>query len=424
MMVAAAAELYTRQGFPQLQPEFAMSLSNGRHYLAIPGPSVFPDNVLQAMHRPGPNIYAPALAGLMASIQTDLKKVVRTSHHAAMYIANGHGVWEAALANVLSPGDKVLVLATGRFGHGWAVMAKSLGIETDVIDFGLRSTIDPEQVRQALQADHDHQYQAVLAVHVDTATSVRNDIKALRDTIDSTGHNALLMIDCIASLGCDVFEMDQWGVDLVVAACQKGLMTPPGLGFVFYNPKAAGYRDRQSLVSNYWDWNKRAAPDEFYQYFCGTPPTHLLYGLREALDMILAEGIESVWRRHEILATAICTAFDVWAGDGPLELNITEPALRSHAVTAVRVGAPDGTRIRDWVLEHAGVTLGIGLGMAEPDDPAWHGFFRYGHMGHINSQMVMGGLGSIDAALKALNIPHGKGALDAASAYLAANAIS
>lgn len=400
-----------------------MSLSNGRHYVAIPGPSVFPDQVLRAMHRPGPNIYAPEQGILMAGVQSDLKKVVRTSHHAAMYIANGHGAWEAAIANVLSTGDRVLVLATGRFAHGWASMANAMGVETEIIDFGLRSTIDQERVQQALAADKQHRYRAVMAVHVDTATSVRNDTKALRDTIDAVGHPALLMIDCIASLGCDKFEMDQWGVDVVVAGCQKGLMTPPGMAFVFFNQKAAEYRDQKKVVSGYWDWRKRAEPEEFYQYFGGTPPTHNLYGLREALDIILAEGIESVWRRHDILANAIYSAVECWADNGPVELNISDKQCRSHAVTSVRAGAPHGTDIRDWVFEQAGVSLGIGLGMAQPDDPEWHGFFRIGHMGHINSQMIMGVLGSIDAALKALDISHGRGALDAASDYLASHNI-
>lgn len=398
-----------------------MSLSNGRHILAIPGPSVIPEQVLQAMHRPGPNIYAPEQWDLMAGIQADLKKLARTSHHCAMYIANGHGAWEAALANVLSAGDQVLVLATGRFGHGWAAMARSLGIETEVLDFGLRSTIDLAKVQAALEADTSHRYRAVLAVHVDTATSVLNDTKALRDTIDKAGHPALFMVDCIASLGCDQFEMDDWGVDVMVAGCQKGLMTPPGMSFVFFNDKAASLRSAKPLVSPYWDWTLRASPDEFYQYFGGTPPTHHLYGLRVALDMIHQEGVKSVWNRHKVLSTAIGTAFDTWGSDGPLELNIKTAENRSCAVTAVRAGAPDGTRIREWVYDNAGVTLGIGLGMADNKDPEWHGFFRVGHMGHVNSQMVMGVLGSIDAALKALNISHGGGALDAASSIIAAN---
>ncbi|OED34405.1 septum site-determining protein [Chromatiales bacterium (ex Bugula neritina AB1)] len=396
-----------------------MSASNGRHYLAIPGPSAIPDEVLRAMHRPGPNIYGQPQGDLQAGLLADLKKVARTTQHAAMYIANGHGTWEAALANVLACGDRVLVLATGRFAHGWATMARQLGIETEVIDFGLRSPVDLQRVSDALAADVNHRYKAVLAVHVDTATSVRNDIRGLRDVIDSANHPGLLMVDCIASLGCDPFETDALGVDVMVAACQKGLMTPPGLGFVFFSERAAQVRAQMRLVSSYWDWTKRCSPDEFYEYFCGTPPTHLLYGLRVALDIILEEGMEAVWERHELLARGIHAAVEAWGAKGPMELNITNPEHRSCAVTAVRIGAPQGTQLRDWLSEQAGVTLGIGLGMADRSDPEWHGFFRIGHMGHVNRQMVMGVLGSIDTGLKTLGIEHGNGALDAASVALA-----
>ncbi len=401
-----------------------MRHSSGRHYTAIPGPSVIPDQVLQAMHRAGPNIYDPQQFELMKGIQSDLKTVAGTRHQLAMYIANGHGAWEAAVANLFSAGDKVLVLATGRFAHGWAAMARSLGVETEIIDFGLRSTIDQQAVHDALKADTAHEYRAVLACHVDTATSVLNDVQALRNTLDDTDHPALLMIDCIASFGCDRFEMDQLRVDVMVAACQKGLMTPPGMGFVFFNDKAAAIRADKSPVSAYWDWTKRSQPDEFYQFFGGTSPTHLLFGLRAALDMILDEGIENVWRRHAVLAAAIAQAINAWGSAGPMELNIQQQAHRSNAVTAIRVGAPDGTRIRDWVETHAGVTLGIGLGMAESNDPEWHGFYRIGHMGHLNHQMVLGMLGSIETALKALNIDHGGGALDAATSALVNDQVS
>ncbi len=396
-----------------------MQNSGGRHYNAIPGPSVIPDQVLQAMHRAGPNIYDPVQQELMDSIQRDLKAVACTRHHVAMYIANGHGVWEAAIANVLAPGDHVLVLATGRFAHGWAAMARSLGITTEVLDFGLQSTIDQTRVAEALAQDKNHRYKAVLACHVDTATSVLNDIDALRNTITKEAHPALLMVDCIASLGCDRFLMDEWGVDVMVSACQKGLMTPPGTGFVFFNDKAASVRATQKSVSSYWDWTGRANPRELYQYFGGTSPTHHLFGLRAALDLLNDEGLESVWHRHRVIARAISSAVEAWSVEGAMALNISQAAQRSNAVTAIRATAPDGTRIRDWVEQYCGITLGVGLGMAEPDDPAWHGFFRIGHMGHVNSQMINGVLGSIDAALKALDIPHGSGALEAATTQFA-----
>ncbi|MEM8729502.1 MAG: aminotransferase class V-fold PLP-dependent enzyme [Pseudomonadota bacterium] len=395
------------------------SLRHGRPYLAIPGPSVMPDRVLQAMHRPAPNIYAGELVDTTATLMPDLKYVARTAHHVAIYISNGHGAWEAALANTLAPGDHVLVPATGRFGHGWGEIAAGLGAQVDLLDFGKRAPWDMDRIADALRADRAHKIKAVLAVHVDTSTSIRNDVPGLRALLDELDHPALLMVDCIASLACDVFEMDAWGVDVMVAGSQKGLMTPPGLGFVFFNDKADAARRSLARVSHYWDWVPRAAPEFYYQYFGGTAPTHHIYGLRAALDMIRDEGMDQVWARHEVLARAIWAAVEVWGDDGPMELNMTDPRYRSHAVTALRIGAPHGTALRDWVDNRLGLTLGIGLGMAPPGDPSWHGYFRLGHMGHVNGHMILGLLGGIDAGLKGLDIPHGDGALDAASRVVA-----
>ncbi len=398
-----------------------MPLSHGRPYLAIPGPSVMPDRVLQAMHRPAPNIYTGALVEMVAGMVPDLKAVARTDGHVASYITNGHGAWEAALANTCAPGDKVLVLSTGRFGQGWAETARRMGVEVEVIEFGKRDTIDLNAAEDRLRRDPGHAIKAVLAVHVDTSSSVRNDIAGLRAAIDAAGHPALFMVDCVASLGCERFEMDAWGVDVMVSASQKGLMTPPGLGFVYFSEKAAAVRAAMERVSIYWDWTQRADPEQFYQFFGGTAPTHHLYGLREALTMLVhEEGVAAAWARHAKLARAIWSAMEAWADGGPMELNIQDRALRSHAVTAVRIGAPNGTALRDWLSESAGVTLGIGLGMAPPDDPAWHGFFRIGHMGHVNAHMVLGVLGTIEAGLVHLRIPHGPGALSAAAKEIAA----
>ena len=259
-----------------------MTLANGLSYLAIPGPSVMPERVLMAMHRAAPNIYAGELPDMMPELLGGLKHVARTEHQATIYIANGHGVWEASIANTLAPGDRVLVPANGSFAHGWAEVARLLGVETEIIDFGKRSAFDLGRIAEHLDADRDHRIKAVLAVHTDTSTGIRNDIKAIRETIDSVQHPALLMADCMASLGCDRFEMDAWGVDVMVAGSQKGLMTPPGMGFVFFNDRAQATHAVLPRVSYYWDWEQRANPDLFYQYFAGTAPTHHLYGLREA----------------------------------------------------------------------------------------------------------------------------------------------
>ncbi len=397
------------------------NLGRGRRYLAIPGPSVIPDRVLNAMHQAAPNIYAGALPDMMPDLVRDLRAAACTRQHVAIYIANGHGAWEAALANTCAPGAGVLSLPTGRFGHGWADMARGLGLEVTQIDFGRRTPVDPQQVEDALRADRDQRIRVVLATHVDTASTVRNDIPAIRAAMDAAGHPALLMVDAIASLGCDPLRMDAWGVDVVVGASQKGLMTPPGLGLLWISDKALAASRQLGLRSPYWTWDRRIDADAFYQYFGGTAPTHHLYGLRAALDMLIHdEGLEAAWVRHHRLARAVWAAVEAWGAGGAMALNIANPAQRSHAVTSLRLEAPDATRLRQWTETQAGLTLGIGLGMAEPDDPAWHGFFRLAHMGHVNAHMVLGALGVIDAGLKALHIAHGPGALDGATTALLA----
>jgi alanine-glyoxylate transaminase/serine-glyoxylate transaminase/serine-pyruvate transaminase len=392
-----------------------MAFATGREYLAIPGPSAIPERVLAAMHRPAPNIYEGELIALTASLATDLKALAGTTGDVAMYIANGHGAWEAAAANVFSAGDVALVLSTGIFAPGWGSMAARMGVTVETLDFGKRAAIDPGRVAEVLAADTAHRIRAVVCVQTDTSTSVRNDIAAVRAAIDAAGHPALFLVDCICSLGCEPFHMDAWGVDVMVSACQKGLMTPPGLGFVWYNRKAA--EARRGCLSNYWDWAPRAHPEIYSNYWNGTAPTHHVYGLRAALDMIAEEGREAVWARHARVARAYWAAVEAWGA--PLELNVPDPASRSHAVTALRIGAPHATALRDWVSQNAGVTLGIGLGMAVPGDPAWHGFFRIGHMGHVNAHMALGVAGAIEAGLTALGIPHRPGGLEAAAKVFA-----
>lgn len=389
-----------------------MSLAHGRAYLAIPGPSVMPDAVLQAMHMASPNIYEGELHDLTASLFPDLKAIARTEHHAAIYIGNGHAAWEAALANVLNRGDTVLVLATGLFCVGWGDMAEGLGVKVETLDHGDKDPVDLDRLAATLRADKDHKIKALLAVHVDTSTSIKNDVPGMRRVLDETGHPALLMVDCIASFGCDRFEMDAWGVDVMVTACQKGLMTPAGISFVFFNDRANA--SRGDCVTGYWDWRMRINPEVYYMNFYGTAPTHHLYGLRTALDMILAEGLEAVWARHETLAGAVWAAFDCWSVPGGIALNVDNPAHRSHAVTSCAASSPDGDRLRAWCEHQAGLTLGLGLGR----DPA-DAYFRIGHMGHVNAHMIMGVLGTIEAGLKALDIPHGDGALAAAARVIA-----
>ena len=400
-----------------------MSLAFGRDILSIPGPSIIPDRVLQAMHRPAPNIYEGDLIDLTYRIKDDLAEVAKTKGEALIYIANGHGGWEAALSNIVNRGDKLLALSTGRFTKGWIEIARPLGADCIELDFGSNSPIDPDKVEEALRQDKNHEIVAVITVQTDTASSVKNNIQALRNAIDAAKHPALLMVDCIACLACDEYHMDEWGVDVTVSACQKGLMTPPGLAFNHINDKAWEARQRCTQTTGYWDWSMRRSPDIYYMHFYGTAPTHHLFGLGTALDMLLRdEGIENVWHRHQVHAEAVWAAIDAWGQDGPLRCNVESPNNRSTAVTSVFTGDHDADALRKWCEKEAGLTLGINLGLSATGAARQAGMFRIGHMGHLSPPMILGSLATIDAGLKALDIPHGAGALDAAAQIIAEKA--
>ena len=389
-----------------------MTLANGRAYLAIPGPSVMPDSVIRAMMRASPNIYKGELHDLVASLLPDLKMVARTDGHVAIYVGNGHAAWEASLANTLSRGDKVLLARVGHFGTAWGEMAAQMGVEVEILDAAAGQPVCPEALQARLARDEAGEIKAILVVHVDTSSGLKSDIAALRAAIDAAGHGALLMVDCIASLGCDDFRMDAWGVDVMLAACQKGLMTPAGISFVWFNDRA---RDRRGdLVTGYWDWRPRSSPELFYQHFAGTAPTHHLYGLRAALDLIATEGLDAVHARHAHLARAIWAAFDAWEAEGDLRLSVRDRSARSHAVTCARMPDPQAEHLRGWCETTCGLTLGIGLAQQPPG-----AHFRIGHMGHVNAHMILGCLSTIEAGLTALDIPHGAGALDAAARVIA-----
>ena len=388
-----------------------MSVSNGRKFLAMPGPTTVPDAVLQAMHRPAVDIYGGDLVGITDSCLDDMRTLFGTAGRTYVYIANGHGAWEAALSNVLSRGDKVLVLESGRFALGWGEMATMLGIEVEVLDGRPRRAFDPAALEARLRADSGGEIKAVLVVQVDTASSVVNDIAALRGAIDAAGHGALFMVDAIASLGTMPFEMDAWGIDVAVTGSQKGLMCPPGLAFVAAQGKAPEAHARAGLRTRYWDWTAREG-EAHYMKYCGTPPVHMLFGLRQALDMILAEGLAHMYARHATLAAMVRAAVERWSQGQVFSFNIVEAAERSNSVTTVRVDGHDPARLLAWCEEQCGLTLGIGIGDLSGKA------FRIAHMGHINAPMMLGTLGVIEAGLLALDISHGAGGIGAAVAHL------
>jgi alanine-glyoxylate transaminase/serine-glyoxylate transaminase/serine-pyruvate transaminase len=390
-----------------------MSVRAGREFLAIPGPTTVPDEVLRAMHRPAVDIYAGPLLALTDSLLKDVARVFNTKGRAYIYIANGHGAWEASLTNVLSKGDKILVLESGRFAIGWGESARRMGCEVEILKGDLRRAVRPAEVETRLKQDKGNTIKAILVAQIDTASGVVNDIEAIGRAIRAAGHDALLMVDAVASLGCMPFEMDKWGVDVAMSGSQKGMMTPPGLSFVSANDRAREVHKKAGLRTPYWDWTDREG-DLHYQKYAGTPPEHLLFALRQALDLLFEEGLPNVHRRHYLLAEAVRRAVGVWSQGQAIGFNITEASERSDSVTCVTVNGHDPEAIRAYCNQKCGVILGHGIG--ELSGKA----FRVAHMGHVNAPMVLGTLGVIETALGALEIPHAKGGAQAAIDWLSA----
>ena len=388
-----------------------MSLAAGREFLAIPGPTVIPDAVLAAMHRPAVDIYAGPMVALTDGLLADLKRIFRTQGPTYIYAANGHGGWEAALTNVLSRGETVLVLESGLFALGWGDMAGMMGVKVEVLKGNPRRAVDPAALAQRLAADTAREIKAILVVQIDTASGVVNDIAAIHRAIASVGHPALLMVDAVASLGCMPFEMDEWGVDVAMAGSQKGLMTPPGLALVAANQRALAVHEHADLRTRYWDWTFRNG-EAHYQKYGGTPPQHLLFGLRKALDMLFEEGLDAAIRRHALLAEAARHAVGRWAEGGALAFNVVRPEERANSVTTVLAPGFDPGVLSTYCREKCGVVLGRGIGDLQGRA------FRIAHMGHVNAPMVFGVLGAVEMALGALGIPHGRGGVQAAVEYL------
>jgi len=388
------------------------NLSQGREIVAIPGPSIIPDRVLSAMHRAMPDIYEGDLTTVIDSVWAGLPEVVQTSGRVFVPIGNGHAAWEMALSNTFSRGDHVLVLNCGRFAAIWAEMAEFNGLTVEMMEAEEGFANEPSALEERLRADVDRKIAAVLTVHVDTATSVRNDVPALRQAIDAAGHPALFMVDCIASMGCERFEMDAWGVDVTIAASQKGMMTPPGLGLLWANEKALAAHESADLRTRYWDWTYRSEDGPYYLRFCGTPPVSHLFGLAEALAMMAEEGWEARWERHRVLADGVRAAVDAWSTPGGIGFIAQREDQRSDSVTSVTTGSIDAVELRRLCRQQMGVTLGLGIGSDESAS------FRIGHMGHVNAPAILGVLGSIETALTSMGAPLGSSGVQSATAAL------
>ena len=387
-----------------------MDLSQGTPMVAIPGPSILPDAVRAALGRAMPDIYGGGLVDLAFGLLDRLPDVARTSGRAFIVASNGHGAWQMAIANTIAPGESVLALESGRFAVFWGAAAELAGANVEILPGDFQNPVDPARLEARLRADTDKSIKAILVSHVDTSSSVRNDLPALRSAIDAADHPALLMVDCIASLGCDRYEMDEWGVDLTVGASQKGLMCPPGLGFVWAGERALAAMDPDRPRVSYLDWSKRLDPQMFYEIFAGTPPVAHLHALEAALGLIDEEGgLDAVWARHQAHADAVRAAVTAWTSPGGMSLNIASPGHRSNAVTTVQTGDIDANELRRRCAEQAGLTLGIGM-VTDPNHT-----FRIGHMGWHNPPMVLGTLATIEAALSSMGAPMGSSGIAAAA---------
>ena len=383
---------------------------SGRHFLQIPGPTNVPDRILRAMDRPTIDHRGPEFARLGAAILQDLKLVFQTSGPVIVYPSSGTGAWEAALVNTLSPGDRVLMSETGHFATLWCEMARRLGLEVDLLPGDWRHGVNPEQIEARLAEDRDHRIKAVCVVHNETSTGVTSRIPQVRRAIDRAGHPALFMVDTISSLASIDYRQDEWAVDVTVGGSQKGLMLPPGLGFNALSDKALAAAKGARLPKSYWDWQPMLAANA-KGVFPYTPATNLLYGLRESLSMLLEEGLQQVFARHDRHAEATRRAVRGWG----LELLCLEPPECSSSLTAVLVpDSLDADALRAAILERYDLSLGNGLGRLAGR------VFRIGHLGDFNDLMLAGTLAGIEMGLKQLSFAVKASGVAAALDYLSA----
>jgi alanine-glyoxylate transaminase / serine-glyoxylate transaminase / serine-pyruvate transaminase len=383
----------------------------GRHFLQIPGPTNVPDRVLQAIAMPTIDHRGPEFSALGREVVAGMKRVFQTEGMVVIYPSSGTGAWEAALVNTLSPGDRVVMFETGQFATLWRQMAGRLGLDIEFVPGDWRHGVDPARVSEVLAADPEHRIKAVCVVHNETSTGVTTRIPAVRAAIDAAKHPALLMVDTISSLASIDYRHDEWRVDVTVGGSQKGLMLPPGLGFNAVSQKALEVSKTAKMTRSYWDWQAMADVAQS-GYFPYTPGTNLLYGLREALKMLLdEEGLPAVFARHARHGEATRRAVATWG----LELLCADEREYSNTLTAVMVPTGfDADRLREVILDAYDMSLGTGLGKVKGR------VFRIGHLGHFNDLMLCGTLCGVEMGLHRAGIPHKRGGVAAALEFLGA----
>lgn len=386
----------------------------GRQFFNNPGPTNIPDRILRAMDRPVIDFMSDEFVAIHHACHSGVKRVLKTDQNLFLYSSTGHGAWEAALANLFSPGETVLMVETGYFSDSWTEMAQHLGLKVEVISADIRKGADVSKITERLVKDKAHEIKAVLTVHNETATGMVLPLSEVRRALDEAKHPALLLTDTISSLASMDFKMDAWGIDLTVGGSQKGLMLPTGMALTGVSNKALEVSRKAKTPRHYWSWDMMTgrAP----QKFVGTAPVHMFFGLQESLKMLEEEGLDAVFARHARLAEATRAAVRVWGSDGKgPQLFCQTPDRLSNSVTAIVM--PEGVSsdpLRKTAVDRFNLSLGGGLGKMMGK------MFRIGHMGDLNEPMLLGCLATTELAMKASGVPFVKGGVDAAIEQLAA----
>ncbi len=384
------------------------SFKPGRHLLQVPGPTNIPDRVLKALSIPTIDHRGPEFSEIAKRVLDRVRAVFKTVQPVIMYPGSGTGAWEAAIVNTLNPKDKVLMFETGQFSFQWAEQARKLSLEVDFVTGDWRTGADPKIVEQKLSQDKEHKIKAILVLHNETSTGVVSNIGKIRQAMDSAKHPALLLVDTISSLGSIDYRHDEWKVDVTVGGSQKGLLLPPGLSFNAISQKALDASMRSTMTKSYWDW-KPMLENNKNGFFPYTPATNLVFALDEAINILMEEGLENVFKRHARLAEAARTAVKAWG----LEILAKNPDEYSNSVTAVLLPAGhDADNLRSIILNEYNMALGMGLNKVKGK------VFRIGHLGDFNETMLLGTLGGVELGLKKAKVPYKAGGLMAALDYL------
>jgi alanine-glyoxylate transaminase/serine-glyoxylate transaminase/serine-pyruvate transaminase len=394
-----------------------MTISRGWQFFMHPGPTNIPERVRLAMAKPAVDFTGPEFVALRDRSLERMKPILKTTKGFVItYAASGNGAWDASIANLFSPGDKVLVPQTGFFADRWSNTARAYGLDVIAVETAERRAVDPESVAKHLAADKQHAIKAVMLIQNETATGMRHPIAEVRAAMNRLGHPALYLVDTISSLVSYDFRMDEWGVDLVIGGSQKGLMLPPGMAFTAINARAWEAAQTARNPRRYWDWRPMVQDGRQVQ-FCGTPPIAHFYGLEASLDMIEEEGLENIFARHRRLANATRACVRHWGQKGGIEIYSLDPEAASDSLTAMLMPAGhDADRVRAIANDRYGVALGRGLAALQGR------VFRIGHMGDLNEPMLLGALAAIELALADAGVPHVRGGVAAAMESLRAAA--